>query len=316
MKHTFILIVCMVSFHVFAEEPVGEWVWISQDKSYVFSLDITKEDNGYSGKYNAAAMIDGKIDYDVEKQVFYFTLGHPFQFSSNKTESLGTAIISFDNQQVAFELLELPHKNHYAPREKVYLKKMSEVMAQESSGDMDNSQYYIGLEEDMGAYVLFMTQGDSLGAVSIHDIEDYRWFTQTLTATESINFHMSDKPHEDRHDFFTESTYLHNSRYMFEDNDLEQTLTLAFPPMEEILKSIKQDKVIHIGGINSKTYYIGSFQLLDEIEEYTHWQEANSETFCYFMKRNKVSLTTVKELSDVWGKYVSDSKTWCSEKIQ
>lgn len=109
---------------------------------------------------------------------------------------------------------------------------------------------------------------------------------------------------------------VHNSRYMFEDNDLEQTLTLAFPPMKEILKSIKQDKVIHIGGINSKTYYIGSFQFLDEIEEYTNWQKANSETFCYFMKRNNVSLTTVKEQSDVWDKYVSDSKKWCSEKIQ
>jgi hypothetical protein len=47
MKKTFILMVCMVSFHVFGEEPVGEWVWISQDKAYVFSLDIIKEDNGY-----------------------------------------------------------------------------------------------------------------------------------------------------------------------------------------------------------------------------------------------------------------------------
>ena len=72
------------------------------------------------------------------------------------------------------------------------LKKMSEVMAQELSSELDNSEYYIGLEEDKGAYVLYMTQGYSLGAVSIHDIEDYRWFTQTLSATESINFHMSD----------------------------------------------------------------------------------------------------------------------------
>ena len=86
-------------------------------------MDITKDDNGYSGKYNAATIIDGKIDYDVEKQAFFSTLGQPFQFSSNKTENLGTTIISFDNQQVDFELLELPHKNHYATRKKVYLKK-------------------------------------------------------------------------------------------------------------------------------------------------------------------------------------------------
>jgi hypothetical protein len=135
MKKTFILMVCMVSFHVFGEEPVGEWVWISQDKAYVFSLDIIKEDNGYSGKYIAAATIDGKIDYDVEKHRFHFTLGQPFPFSSNKTENLGTAIISFDNQQVAFELLELPHKNHYAPREKIYLKKMSETMVEDYSSE-------------------------------------------------------------------------------------------------------------------------------------------------------------------------------------
>lgn len=156
----------------------------------MFSLDIIKEDNGYSGKYNAAAMIDGKIDYDVEKHRFHFTLGQPFLFSSNKTENLGTAIISFDNQQVAFELIETPHKNHYAPRKKIYLKKMSEAMVEEPSREIDNSDYYIGLEEDKGAYVLFITQGDILRALSITSYP-YVFTNTIITIPNSISHFQS-----------------------------------------------------------------------------------------------------------------------------
>ena len=127
-KLFFILTITLFVAGVAEAEIAGSWEWVGNSKEHTFSVSLEKSERGYIGQYCAVGMSGSRIDCSRKnKNTFVVSkIGEQFSFFTNYSKAKGTAKLTKLGEELIWELLSSPSKEHYAPK-KAVLKKRSHI---------------------------------------------------------------------------------------------------------------------------------------------------------------------------------------------